>query len=191
VADDFDGTPSYLYLRPGHYTLEFRLGGYKSDSREIDARPGQYYPVNMKLPRISGEKATPWYDRPKGLPVARVFGPKAAEPQENPGPGPETSLRPELPQRGTEAPAPRSALRGAALDLQISPANAAVYIDGELVGSAAELSRLERGLAVTPGQHRVEVVAPGRESKVVTVDVKEGERQQVVVQLEEGAGQNS
>jgi hypothetical protein len=189
VADDFDGTPSYLYLKPGHYTLEFRLGGYRTETTEIDAKPGQHYPVDLKLSRVPGEKVTPWYERPRGLPVARVFGPKPGATPEADRPGPDTSLRPELRQPGQEATAGKAAIRGAALDLQITPPDAAVYIDGQLVGSAAELARLERGLAVAGGRHRVEVVAPNHESKVVAVDVKEGERQQVVVQLEEGAGQ--
>lgn len=189
VADDFDGTPGYLYLRPGHYTLEFRLGGYRSETMEIDAKPGQHYPVDMKLTRVPGEKVTPWYDRPKGLPVARVFGPKPGSAPEAEKPGPDISLRPELRQPGPDAQTGKATVRGAALDLQITPTNAAVYIDGQLVGSAAELARLERGLAVAAGHHRVEVVAPNHESKVVAVDVKEGERQQVVVQLDEKAGQ--
>ena len=28
IADDFDGYPDYLYLRRGHYRLEFKLDGY-------------------------------------------------------------------------------------------------------------------------------------------------------------------
>ncbi len=190
VADDFEGSPSYLYLRPGHYTLEFRLGGYQGDTIEIDAKAGQFYPVNLKLARIPGEKATPWYDRPKGLPVAYVFGPKPGGVPEAGAPGPDTSLRPEFREGGPEAPPSRLAARGAALDLRITPPNAAVYLDGQLVGSAAELGRLERGLAVSAGQHRLEVAAPNHASRVVSIDVKEGERQQVVVQLEEGTGQS-
>jgi hypothetical protein len=78
---------------------------------------------------------------------------------------------------------------GAALDLRITPSNAAVYIDGVLVGTGEELGRLERGLAVGPGKHRVEVLAPGRASKIVEVELIEGERQQIVVELDGGAGQ--
>jgi hypothetical protein len=77
----------------------------------------------------------------------------------------------------------------AALDLDVNPSNAAIYIDGVLVGTGQELGRLERGLAVTPGKHVIEVLAPGHASKTLEVEVKEGERQQIVVTLEGGGGQ--
>ena len=189
VADDFDGYPGYLYLRPGHYTLEFTLKGYRSEKIEIDAQPGRYVPVELKLQRVPGEKPAPWYDRPEGLPVSRVFGPKEGGQPPATAPGPDPSLRPEL--RGqTRAPgsASRSAT-GAALDLRVTPANAAVYIDGRFAGTAEELGRLERGLAVAPGRHRIEVVAPGSTPKSFDVDVTDGQRKQVVVDLDVGAGQ--
>ncbi len=189
VADDFDGYPDYLYLEPGHYTLEVRLQGYKTEKIEIDASAGRYVPIKMKLERIPGEKAAPWYDRPEGLPVGRVFGPKQAQQGSASKPGPDTSLRPEL--RGPAAAgAAAHAAQWGALDLRVSPANAAVYLDGTMMGTAQELGRLERGLAVTPGRHTVQVLAPGYASRTVEIDVKEDQRQQVVVDLEQGTGQS-
>jgi hypothetical protein len=192
VADDFDGNPSYLFLKPGHYALEFRLQGYSSLTLNLDVKPGSYFPIDNTLARVPGETAVPWWDRPKGLPVARVFGPSgetavgAGEAQA----GPDTSLRTET----REAPAPVAppvASLGGALDFQVTPANASVYLDGEFLGTASELLRLERGVAVRPGQHHLEVMAPGHASRVISVDVPVGEHRQVVVQLEPAAGQNS
>jgi hypothetical protein len=189
VADDFDGSPGYLFLRPGHYTLEFTLKGYKSEKVELDAARGRYVPIDLKLERIPGEKPAPWYDRPEGLPTQRVFGPKVVTAAAAEKPGPNPALRPELRSRAPEAaPPPRSAT-GAALDLRVTPPNAAVYLDGKLVGTGEELGLLERGLAVASGRHRIEVVAPGHASKSVDVDVAEGKRQQVIVELEGGTGQ--
>jgi hypothetical protein len=188
TADDFDGYPDYLYLEPGHYTVEFRLQGYRSQKVDIDAVPGRYVPIKFELERVKGEKAAPWYDRPEGLPVGRVFGPQGAASQNPTKPGPDVTLRPELGQPGPPARASRS-VAAAALDLQITPPNAAIYVDNVMVGTGQELARLERGLAVTPGRHRIEVLAPGYESKTITVEVQEGEHQQVVVELEQGAGQ--
>ncbi len=187
VADDFDGYPGYLYLKPGHYTIEFTLKGYQARKVEIDAQAGRYYPIDFKLERVPGEKPAPWYDRPEGLPVSRVFGPKGEGTA--PAPGPDPSLRPELrgEPRGRSA-APRAAA-GAALDLRVTPPNAAIYVDGRFVGTAEELGRLERGLAVAAGKHRIEVVAPGLPPKSLDVDVTEGQRQQIVVDLDGGAGQ--
>jgi hypothetical protein len=189
LADDFDGYPDYLYLKPGHYTLEFQLQGYASQKLEIDAEPGKYFPVKFKLERIKGEKAAPWYDRPEGMPVGRVFGPKTTAQGDTAKPAPDTNLRPEFRQPAAVAGAPVRSVAGAALDLRVTPSNAAVYVDGALVGTGQELGRLERGLAVSPGKHRIEVLAPGLTPRTIEVEVKEGERQQIVVDLDAGAGQ--
>ncbi len=194
VADDFDGYPDFLYLEPGKYTLEFRLQGYKSDTIDVDAHSGLYLPVEMKLERIPGEKAAPWWDRPKGLPVARVFGPAGGGEKVAPKPYPDLSLRPEL-RSGSgrtaaggqgEQAMPAPAASGAALDLRVTPPNASVYLDGAFLGTGEELGRLERGVAVKKGHHRLEVMAPGRSPKTIEIDVKSNERQQIVVELESG-----
>ncbi len=49
TADDFDGWPDKLYLRPGHYRVEFRLSGYEPLSLDVDARPGQELKIDNKL----------------------------------------------------------------------------------------------------------------------------------------------
>jgi PEGA domain len=190
VVDDFDGYPDYLYLEPGHYTIEFRLGGYTSNKVEIDAQPGRYVPIKFKLERIPGEKATPWYDRPEGLPVGRIFGPAQSGQGAAAKSGPDTSLRPEF-RQPPQAPS-RTAPTGewASLEVHVSPPNAAVYVDGTMVGTAGELGRLERGLAVRAGKHRIEVLAPGYASKTIDVEVREGQRQQVIVELDERTGQS-
>ncbi|HVN33431.1 MAG TPA: hypothetical protein VMT45_15745 [Thermoanaerobaculaceae bacterium] len=188
VADNFDGYPDYLYLKPGHYTIEFQLQGYASQKIEIDGQPGGYFPIQLKLERIKGQKAAPWYDRPEGMPVGRVFGPKTPPPAAA-KPGPDTDLRPEFRAPAAAGSAATRSVAGAALDLRVTPLNAAVYIDAVLVGTGQELERLERGLAVSPGKHRIEVLAPGRSSREIDVEVKEGERQQVVVDLDASAGQ--
>jgi len=189
VADDFDGSPGYLYLKPGHYALELTLKGYRPEKVEVDAERGRYTPITLRLERIKGEKAAPWYDRPEGLPERRVFSPKGAPTSPAARSAPDPSLRPELRDRAVEAAPSRKASGGAALDLRVSPPNAAVYVDGRFVGTGEELGLLERGLAVEPGKHRLEVVAPGRPGRTIDVDVTEGDRQQIVVELDSGTGQ--
>ena len=200
TADDFDGFPDYLYLEPGHYTLEFRIPGYQTGKIEISARAGRFFPVDLKLKRIQGQAESPWYDRPEGLPVARVYGPAKDGERETVQARPDAELREELRGRNvasddtdeedeeeTPPPAkPRSVRSGAALDLRVSPSNASVYLDGEFLGTGKELEGLERGAAVQPGKHRIEVLAPGHEPRVLEIDVQAGERRQVVVELDGG-----
>lgn len=202
TADDFDGFPDYLYLRPpGRYELEFRLQGYESVTIAIDAAENHYVPIKAKLQRKPGERPAAWYDRQGGLPVARAFEKDrptadraAAEParpaRRQDAVGPDPSLRREL----AADPASRPEAATAVLVLVVAPDSAAVYLDGRFVGTAAELARLERGLAVAPGRHVVEALAPGFQPRQVVVEVEEAARQQVVIELEAepggGAGQN-
>ncbi len=202
TADDFDGFPDFLYLRPpGRYELEFRLGGYQSATMAIDAAENHFVPVDLKLIRMKGERRAAWYDRPHNLPVARVFEKDrpAAERAETPSAlsavradpaRPDPSLRPDL----TPDFEARPAAAGGVLVLVVKPDTAAVYLDGQFVGTAAELGRLERGLSVSSGRHLVEALAPGFAARSLTVEVEEGARQQVVIELDtapgEGAGQN-
>ncbi len=185
LADDFDGYPDYLYLEPGRYTIEFSLPGYRSESIEVEARRGRFLPVDTKLQIAPGETPPKWYDRPQDLPVGRVFGP--AKEARSAATGPDESLRPEL---GQERESSRQGESGfmsnsrSAIELQIEPQVASVYLDGEFLGTAAELSRLERGVAVAPGSHRLDVLAPGHAARSLDVEVAEGERRQVVVELE-------
>jgi|GEM_PF-1009734 len=196
TADDFDGFPDYLYLRPpGRYVLEFRLGGWESATITVDAAENRFVPVNLKLVRTRGEARAAWYQQPPGLPVGRFFEkePTAAKgsqsaPLSSQG-RPDPSLRPDM---GGGAGAQPAAT--AVLILVVQPDTAAVYVDGQFVGTAAELARLERGLAVSAGHHVVEVLAPGFAARTVTVEVEDGARQQVVVELDplpgEGTRQN-
>jgi len=187
TADDFDGHPSYLFLKPGRYTLEFKLQGYATETVALDVSAGQFFPLDTKLARIPGERAASWFDRPKGLPVGRVFGPSRSEPVVTRS-GPDPSLRPglRLERDVAQLPAPPAA---AALELKVRPGNASVYVDGQFVGTADELARLERGLSVTAGEHRIEALAPGHAPRSISVSVAEGQLQQVVVELETATGQ--
>ena len=74
TADDFDGWPDKLYLRPGHYRLEFRLSGYEPKVLDVDARAGQQLKVDDKLAR-GGPRTVQQSDPPKleGN-VQRYFG---------------------------------------------------------------------------------------------------------------------
>ena len=194
TADDFDGFPDYLYLKPGRYVLQLeQLTGYETETIQIDAEAGRLYKLDNDLRRVPGEPSAAWYERPSGLPVGRVFAPKGAEvapaPENRPEQrrsGPDTALRPELsrPTAAVEVPI------GASLQFRVEPALASVYVDGEFAGTGTELASLARGLTVAVGSHRVEVVAPGYKPRSLTVEVADGDERQVVIELDPVAGQN-
>ena len=75
TADDFDGFPDYLYLRQGHYKLEFQLEGFEPKVVELDARPNTMTKIDDKLHKIPGAKQYGSYSTP--VPeggVQRYFG---------------------------------------------------------------------------------------------------------------------
>jgi len=192
TARDFDGDPDVLYLGPGHYTVEFRLPGYHSRALELDATgPEATIPIALELVPDHSRGAVAPYRPPQGLPYGRVFGPDFGHAMSPQGPrpvwGPRPGLRPESrPDAGTVA-APRLTTSNpglAALKLHVSPPNAAVYLDGEFLGSGAELGRLQRGVALLSGPHRIEVLAPGCAAKSVLIETEPGKELQVTVELE-------
>lgn len=85
-------------------------------------------------------------------------------------------------QDADRAPSPlaRPAATGR-LRIQAEPQDAAIYLDGEYLGLAAELSRIHGALAVSTGSHRLEAARPGFSTAVKTIDV--GETDLAIVEL--------
>ena len=208
TADDFDGWPDNLYLGPGHYRIEFRLDGYRTLSKEVDARRGVYLDFKDKLERVPGEKHRGSYDTPKIDPIRRYFVKRrGANAQADPYTPPDPSTYvgednpPAAPNDGyppSAAPAPRGQRdeygeerrpsRGARQDrtrlrLTVEPSDAAVYVDDRFVGTAEEINSLDRGVPLTPGKHTVTVSRPGFRDKTLEVTIEAGQTQTLEVRL--------
>lgn len=83
TADDFDGFPDFLYLKPGKYHLEFKLPGHEGYSVDLDLQRGEMVNLNRKLKRLPGVgKLDSFPERKKGTPYGRVFGPGGAPDRE-------------------------------------------------------------------------------------------------------------
>jgi PEGA domain len=211
TADDFDGYPDYLYLRPGHYKLEFRLEGFESREIEVDARAGVKLDVSEHLKKIPGAKQYGSYDTPtpEGG-VQRFWGKEkgkdssAAIQYETEAPQgyqdysdwrdrPEAGQAPRQGEESEGGPAPQqvapepvrppaSVTRGRIL-FRVEPPDAAVYVDDRFAGTAEELSSLSRGLQVAPGAHRIIVSRPGYGTESTQVDVTGGATETVEITL--------
>jgi hypothetical protein len=154
-ARDWNGAWDALTLPPGVHVLEFSKEGYRTFRAVVDLAPGMRFRVERDL--VKGEGLDPASDP---LPEPRA----AAAPTAESPPAP--------PARGF-------------LHLRIRPLDAAVYLDGEFLGSGAELERLHGAIPVGAGTHRVEAVRPGHRSRVVEVEVAPGgEAARVEVTLE-------
>ena len=145
IADDFDGYPGYLAVKPGRHTLLFRYQGFQSLSFKLELRAGEMVQLDRKLPRIApGEKE-----------VA-------------PPPVPDRENVPE----GTEAEGKASEQNThGTLRLEVSPPGARVILDGDFFGTGAEISRLHVGIPLSPGIHRIRVSLAGYRSKAVETEI--------------------
>ncbi len=186
----FDGTPDYMYLEPGRYSLELELGGYRTVVVELEAAAGCRFELKHRLERLPDTRVEGrGGDEGKGKPMIRVFAPvqttDATIPSRPEG-GPDMSLRPDLTAAVSAEPVSRE--DGAGLRLTVHPPSARVSIDGQFVATAAELSRMEGPLAISVGRHVIEVAGDGFAPLRREVEVAAGEELEVVLTLDEAAG---
>jgi len=161
VADDFDGFPGYLVLKPGRHDLVFSLRGYRSLRFNLRLRPGEMADLDRTLPRLApGERD----DVPPKIhsqgDIAEKAGPTRAESGRN------------LQDRHTGA-----------LLLHVSPPDARVILDGDFFATGAEISRLHGGIPLSAGLHRIRVSCDGFESKSREISVEEGTGQTLEISL--------
>ncbi len=191
IADDFDGVPDYLYLKPGTYRLECKLGGYETQVVEIVAKAGYRYDIDFRLERVPGTKKEHFWQKPhRPKPLPRLYGPvkgkeplirKVPEPRGAAAPrgsGPDLSLRPDLQpvhKKNSESGPAAAKPEMAHLALTVAPPNAAVYLDGEFLATGKALAQLEEPVAIAPGHHTIEVMAPGRPRLQKVIEAAPGE----------------
>jgi len=184
VADDFDGKPDYLYLRPGRYRLEGRLHGYRTDVFEIEAQDGCRYDIKHWMTKSRDTKMEP--DPAPPRPVQRVFetvsGGGTADEPPPPAAAPDPRLRPDLGTR-SRPPMATQVRVGASLRVLVEPLDAAVTVDGEYVATGAELARMTQALAVAPGAHLIEVAAAGYRPHRLEIELVKGELKEINIVL--------
>ncbi len=136
--------------------------------------------VNPEAPRGDGDR-TPSYEGEDDEDEAPAEAPPPADTRPRDG-----DWRGSKPAPDATAQAPRAESRGARsrLLLHVEPADAAVYVDDRFVGTAGEVSSLDRGLPVPAGKHTVTVTRPGYKDRTVDVEVGGGDSETVDVSLE-------
>ena len=104
------------------------------------------------------------YSYPSPYPAPAYGYPSPGYPPANyPGPAP-----------GSVGVQPGQAESGG-VSLEITPSTAAVYVDGQYVGSVANFAPTLQPLALTPGRHHLEVRSPGYQTMVFDADVVPGQ----------------
>ena len=185
----FDGKPGYLYLEPGKYQLELRLGGYRTEVFEIDAQAACRFEIRHRMDRDKGTPKERSSDPPgKGRPLERTFRPQTSGDPANPKAaaklgGADPNLRSDLESRGggsggDEEPA------GASLRLVVLPETASVSIDGRFVATGEELAHMEAPLAVLLGAHLIEVTAEGFSPHEQSLILEAGQTLELAITLQ-------
>ncbi len=160
TADDFDGYPGYLAIKPGHHALVFRHKGRRSLTFDLNLHAGEMFHLDQKMEKL-----------PAG----------AAE--EPPPPLP--------PKGGGEEPAPSRSAEShpgartghGTLRLEIQPAEARVSLDGDFFGTAAEIARVQGGIPLAPGFHRIQVSLSGYKSESMETEILEAAEQTIRISL--------
>ena len=178
IVDDFDGLTQRLNVSPGRHDITFKLEGYTSHTFSTSASPDQTLKLRFDMVKGGGETRDsigeaydrrPEPDQDRDSDTARYSSPSAPDRTLE-----VDSARAERPY----VPPSREIERGELL-LEIEPADASVYVDGEFFGKASQVTRLE----LAGGRHRIEVVRPGYRTRETEVDI-DREAKRVTVKLE-------
>ena len=190
TADDFDGIPDFLYLRPGAYKVEFRLANYQPLSIDVSIARGEYLNFGKTLALEPGKSALDAFPPDsKGMPHGRYFGPDGKQVSAAPGASLDDESGPGGidESRDREARPRQSAVAGVdsgRLRFSVTPVDAAIYVDDRYVGVGDDLNGSPRGVIVAAGTRSVTVTRPGFKSKTVDVEARVGQPVDVVVDLE-------
>ncbi len=194
VVDDFNGLFQRLNLPPGRHELSFKLDGYRTHRMRLYVPADQTLKVRYDLvPGGGDETLDSSLDRP-ALDRAEREEERAREQRRERRAVREQERERERDERRAAAarddqddaderePSEATSAddESAALDLRVTPDKAAVYVDGSFRGTGGELDEL----SLSPGRHRVEVVAPGYKTFDREVDVKSGDNPELTVELE-------
>lgn len=184
-VDQFDGWPRYLWLPRGTYDVVFYLEGFQTLARQYTIYPGLVIDVEDRLE--PGEAIHPTELAPAETPVRDAR--ERAERERRAAAEPEwrervRADREEAREHAADADdGETTQADGGWVYFGVRPADAAVYLDGEFVGTGRELAD-RGGLAVEPGSHELSVVHPGYATRSLEFEVEPGGEVDLDIALE-------
>jgi hypothetical protein len=195
-ADAFDGWPRYLWLPKGTYDVVLYLDGFKTVSRQISIYPGSVIDIDDRME--PGQSVRPEdiasksherrderlrYERERRERLERGERGDEAEDWRD-RVRRERGYRRDRSDDVEEEEIAAESERKGRLRLDIEPEDASVYLDGRFVGTGSELAMMRGGLPVSPGEHKLAVVRPGRKAEERSFEVEAGEEVELEVELE-------
>jgi hypothetical protein len=186
TADDFDGLFQRLNLTPGRHDLALKLEGYETHKVKLYVPLDHTIKIKHKMVRGPEDRVS---ESSVGDPADEARYARRADDDDErydddryddrdaPRDRYEPQDRAEPRERRDDSwPAGRE--RGT-LRLDVSPADASIYVDGMFRGTGDDLRRL----SLPAGRHRLEVVRPGYRTLERDVEVQAGETEEVDVEL--------
>lgn len=166
LAKQYDGFPSHLWLESGVYEIAFYKEGFATQTRTVKILTDLVLELDIRMLEGRAERPEMDYGGSEygGSEMDRDDGPEelGARYERRGGPG------------GHQA----------RVHFRVEPGSALIYLDGNVLGTADELSGLHAGLLLSAGSHRIEVVQRGFDSAEYDLVVEPGEELDLVVDLE-------
>jgi len=202
VADDYDGFPQYLTVSPGRHQITFKSDDHRSVTRNVRVPRGAVLDLEFTIPSGSSrDEGRSWNrrDEPRDRGGARgdrdddeiVVPDYQQRGDDSDDDRDDVSIRRDKDPDDGEADEPEhrrpEGAEPAFIRMSVSPADASVYLDGQLYGSAERLSRLHGELRVDSGSHRIEVVRPGYRSIRRDVEIRPGQHLSLDFDLQRSA----
>ena len=180
IADDFDGIFQRLYVPPGRHEISLKLDGYRTHKFRVYVPVDQTLKIHHVMERGTGEDTDevigepdayrPDVDRDRDDRYGRGRDDRRDDPRY------EGRRDRDDDEQGEDD---RDNADAATLRLDLKPADASVYVDGEFRGSGRQVENLR----LAPGRHRIEVVRPGYRTAEREIDVRAGENSRVEIEL--------
>lgn len=209
AVSDYDGWWQRLKVAPGKHVIVFRAPGFKPYAVTMDIAPGQDYHIKyqmeagedvipedqMRPPRDQRDNQygnryprNPYRNQPRQAPPNEQNGPEQPGDEEQGYQGDEGYGGDQgygYPGYGGQQPQHGNLQNMEMLYMQVQPADATIYIDGNYYGTASVQGSDGSIKALLPkGQHKIEVVRPGYKAYSQTVDLEPGANNRLNVTLE-------
>jgi len=193
-VDDFDGLFQRLNVAPGRHEITLKRDGYRTHRFKVYAAEDSTLKIRHTMEKGSGPDTIEDLAGERGLYEERRREARREErgdddrddrsaERDDRAEGPARDEGPVgEPRREAERPAGPVTDGNAApglLNLNVTPADASVYVDGRFVGSARQAGELE----LRPGRHRIEVVRPGYRTAERDLTIETGRTQTLSLDL--------
>jgi hypothetical protein len=175
IVDDFDGIFQRLNLSPGRHEITFKLEGFRSYRVRVYVPLDQTVKIHHRMVSGAGTEVD---ETTVGVPMDdERYADRDDERYDRRDEGryDDRSRRDRDESYGAGERGDMGSLR-----LDVQPADASVYVDGDFKGTGRQI----RVLSLPAGRHRVEIVRPGFRTVEREVEVRPGQTTDLDVDLE-------